>query len=144
VKHFAAFTHDNPALATELLDALGDPMSADHELARRWIARVRRVVPDTLPELVAHAPGSPALWRVIGKALRLTETDPAGILAEMYWTKSRNPRWNRQFDGNAMAGALQDKNLSQGFDDTLAAYTRTARWNSGCSRPSTHPHSGRP
>jgi hypothetical protein len=123
LEHFAAFTHGNPALATELLDALGDPRSADHELAQRWIARVRRVVPDTLPELVAHAPGSPALWRVIGKALRLTETDPAGILAEMYWTKSRNPRWNRQFDGNAMAGALRDKNLSQGFDDALAAYT---------------------
>ncbi|MEO3859355.1 hypothetical protein [Acrocarpospora sp. B8E8] len=85
------FTEENSALTERLLNGLNNPYSDDGKVASYWLAQARRVVPSAPLSVAQHLEKSETLWKALGKTLNVAATSRAEILAELYWTTSREP-----------------------------------------------------
>ncbi|WP_155335843.1 hypothetical protein [Acrocarpospora corrugata] len=118
----AQFTADHAELTAGLLDALDHPFAADHQMARYWLAHVRKVTPDDLTKVSKIT--DETLLTVTGKALNLSETSRTGMLAELYWTK---PRAVRTRDLAEVQSDLRKAGLASDFDQRRAAFQARQR-----------------
>ncbi|WP_155351765.1 hypothetical protein [Acrocarpospora pleiomorpha] len=88
---FVEFTEENSALTERLLNGLNNPYSDDGKVASYWLAQARRVVPSAPLSIGQHLEKSETLWKALGKTLNVAATSRGEILAELYWTTSREP-----------------------------------------------------